>query len=51
MDTFSKRNNYSVQQKAITIREDAPHGLREFIMISARLFFQFKRRHEYALKY
>jgi len=32
MDTFSKRNNYSTPQKPIAIREDAPQGLREFIV-------------------
>jgi hypothetical protein len=32
MDSFSKRNNYSSPEKAITIREDAPKELREYLV-------------------
>lgn len=32
MTSFSKRNNYASQEAPITIREDAPHGLREFVV-------------------
>ena len=30
-DTFSKRNGFKIPDKKITIREDAPHNLRDFI--------------------
>lgn len=32
METFSKRHGYYVQEAEITIREDAPDGLRDFII-------------------
>jgi hypothetical protein len=31
MESFSKRQGYRQKEKEITIREDAPTGLREFI--------------------
>ena len=33
-DTFSKRHGYNLTEKEIEIREDAPQGLREFIIQS-----------------
>lgn len=32
MTSFSKRNNYASQEAPITLREDAPRGLREFVV-------------------
>jgi|GEM_PF-867505 len=32
MTSFSKRNNYASQESPIVVREDAPRGLREFIV-------------------
>lgn len=31
-DRFSKRHGFKAQEAEITVRQDAPHGLREFVV-------------------